>query len=145
MVGSGSRLYSAWRMPVPGAHHLHVAGLGAALVAEAVLVGDRALAHVGDDLHVGVRVRRKAGVRRDLVVVPDPQRAPAHPLGVVIVGEGEMMLGLQPAVVGAAELVEGLRSIIGALPGSGPRCFAESTMDSEQIRNRNYRNSLFPN
>src|SRR5690606_7058230 len=31
------------------AHHLHVAGPGAALVAQAVLVGDRTLAYIGDD------------------------------------------------------------------------------------------------
>jgi hypothetical protein len=43
------------------AHHLDVARLGAALVAQVVLVGDRAFADIGDDLHVGVRVRREAG------------------------------------------------------------------------------------
>ena len=64
-----------------GAHHLHVAGFGAALVAQAVLVGDRAFADIGDDLHVGVRVRREAGVRRDLVVVPDAQAPQPMRLG----------------------------------------------------------------
>src|SRR5271166_7051894 len=59
-----------------GTHHLHVAGCGAALVAEAVLVGDRTLADIGDDLHVGVRVRWKPGVRGDRVVVPHPDRTP---------------------------------------------------------------------
>ena len=48
-----------------GAHHLHVAGFGAAFVAQAVLVRDRALADIGDDLHVAMRMRRKAGLRRD--------------------------------------------------------------------------------
>src|SRR5690606_8576103 len=47
----------------PGAHHLHVSGQGAAVIAEAVLVGDGAAAHVGDDFHVLVRVRGKAGLR----------------------------------------------------------------------------------
>jgi hypothetical protein len=56
----------------PRAHHLHVAGFGASLVAERVLMGDGTFAHIGDDLHVGMGMRRKAGVRRDLVVVPDP-------------------------------------------------------------------------
>ncbi len=90
-----------------GAHHLHVARDSAAFVAEAVLVRDRALADVGDDLHVGVRMRREAGVGGDLVVVPDAKRAPAHALGIVVVGEGEVVLGLQPAVVGAAEARKG--------------------------------------
>src|SRR5690606_31658779 len=77
------------------------------LVAEAVLVGDRALAHVGDDLHVGVRMRREAGAGLDGVVVPHPQRAPVHPLRVVVAGEGEVVPGVEPAVVGAAEAGEG--------------------------------------
>src|SRR5690606_24890768 len=58
------------------AHHLHVAGFRAALVAQAVLVGDGAFAHVGDDFHVRVRMGREPGSRLDGVVVPDPQRAP---------------------------------------------------------------------
>ncbi|MGY4598747.1 hypothetical protein ACVWXL_006493 [Bradyrhizobium sp. GM22.5] len=90
-----------------GAHHLHVARFGAAFVAEAVLMGDRALAHIGDDFHVGVGMGGKAGVRRDLVVVPDPQGAVTHVVGVVMACEGEMMLGIEPAVIGAAELCEG--------------------------------------
>ncbi len=52
VVFSSSRLYSAWRTPVPGAHHLDVAGRGAAFVAQRVLVGDGAGADIGDDLHV---------------------------------------------------------------------------------------------
>ena len=32
--------------------------------------------------------------------------------GVVVVGEGEMVLRLQPAVIGAAELANGLSSIM---------------------------------
>ena len=90
-------------MPLSGAHHLHVAGLGAALVAERVLVRDRAFADIGDDLHVGMGMGGKAGVRRDLVVVPHPQRAVAHIVRVVVAAEREVMLCLQPAVIGAAE------------------------------------------
>ncbi|MOA05482.1 hypothetical protein D3C78_1250830 [compost metagenome] len=90
-----------------GAHHLYVAGFGAALVAQAVLVGDRALADVGDDFHLAVRMRWEAGARGDFVIVPDAQVAPAFAVGVVVLGEGEVVLGIQPAVVGAAELVEG--------------------------------------
>jgi hypothetical protein len=57
------------------AHHLHVARFRAALVAETVLVRDRAIAHIGDDFHVRVRMRRKTAVRGDFVVVPHAQRA----------------------------------------------------------------------
>src|SRR5208282_5942385 len=90
-----------------GTHHLHVAGYGAALVAEAVLMGDRTLADIGDDLHVGVRVRWKPGVGRDRVVIPHSQRAPAHALGVMVVGEREMVLGVEPTVVRTAQAFEG--------------------------------------
>jgi hypothetical protein len=65
-----------------GAHHLHVSGFGSAFIAETVLVRHRAFANVGDDFHVRVRVRRKARVGRDLVVVPDAQRAPTHSRGI---------------------------------------------------------------
>src|SRR5690606_11715155 len=65
-----------------GAHHLHVAGLGTALVAQVVLMADGPFAYVGDDLHVAMRMRRKARVRGDLVVIPDAQAPPVHSLGV---------------------------------------------------------------
>ena len=93
--------------PGAGAHHLHVAGRRAALIAHRILMADRAGADVGDDLHVRMGVRRKAGAGGDLVVVPHPDRAPAHPDGIMIAGEGEMVAGLQPAMVGMAERVEG--------------------------------------
>ena len=91
----------------PGAHHLDLAGLGATLVAEMVLVGDRAADHVGHDLHVAMGMRREPGLRLDAVVVPDAQRAPVDALGVAVLGEAEMEVGVQPAVVGLAEFREG--------------------------------------
>ena len=53
------------------AHHLHVAGFGPAFIAQAVAMRDIAFADIGDDLDVAVRVRRKAGAGRQIVVVPD--------------------------------------------------------------------------
>ncbi len=89
------------------AHHLDVACLGAAFVAHAVLMRDRTLPDIGDDFHVRVRMRREARVRGNLVVVPDVQVAPAHSVGVAVLGEGKMMLGFQPAVIRTAKPVEG--------------------------------------
>src|SRR5258707_9807839 len=89
-----------------GAHELDVTRFGSAFVAEAVSMGHRALTDIGDDFHVGVRVRRKPCVGRDLVVIPDAQRAPAHSRGIVVVGKGKVLLGFQPAAIFGGELVE---------------------------------------
>src|SRR6516165_5294271 len=64
---------------------------------------DRALADIGDDLHVCMRMRGKSRVGGDLVVVPHSQAPVAETLRVVIAGEGEVMLRLEPAVVCAAK------------------------------------------
>ena len=103
-----------------GADHLHVARLGAAAVAEAVLVGDRAFADIGHDLHVGVRMQRKAAARRDLVVVPDPQRAPVDAVGAVIVRKGEVVPRPQPTMVGLAQTLEGAAFDHFGLPAEVP-------------------------
>src|SRR6516162_1065183 len=105
----GTRLQIVFRMTDAGsgAHHLHVTGFGAAFVAEAVLMGDRTLADIGNDLHVGMGVRRKPGIRRDRVVIPYPERAPTHALGVVVLGKREMVLSVEPTVVRSAEAFKG--------------------------------------
>jgi hypothetical protein len=46
---------------------------------------------------------RKAGLGGDLIVVPDPQITPAHPLGIVVVSEGKMVFGVEPPVVGPTQ------------------------------------------
>src|SRR5690606_34110894 len=74
---------------------------------QAVLVGNGTLAHVGDDLHVGMRMRRKAGAGLDGVIVPHPQRAPVDTRRVVVLGERKVVPGIEPAVVGGTETVEG--------------------------------------
>src|SRR5690349_258274 len=76
----------------PRTHHLDIAGLGATAIAEAVLMGDGTLPHIGDDFHVGVRMQREAGVRRYGVVVEDAKRSPAHTGGIGMVAEREVML-----------------------------------------------------
>jgi len=85
-----------------GTHYLDIARDGAAFVAKTVLVGDSAFTHIGDDFHVGMRVRGKAGVGRDGIVIPHADATPAHARLIVIIGEREVMFGIEPAVVGAA-------------------------------------------
>src|SRR3954452_13846808 len=52
-------------------------------------------------------MRWKSALGADLVVVPHADPAPAHPGRVMIAREREMMAGVEPAVVGVAEAVEG--------------------------------------
>ena len=89
----------------PGAcaHHLHIASDGTAAVAEAVFMGDGALADVGDDFHVPVRVRFEPRLRRDAVFVPYAQAAPAHALDVMITSKGKVVARVQPAVLRMAK------------------------------------------
>src|SRR5260221_8523837 len=126
-------------------HHLHVAGFGAALVAEIILVGDGTLPDIGDDLHIRMGMGRKARVRGDLIVIPDPEGAPAHPFRVVISREGEVVFRLQPTVVGAAQTVE--RSTLYhdlTLRADSRRCLNAPKHRERGLHiNRNYRNSLF--
>src|SRR3546814_2353684 len=97
---------SDWSSDVCSSDLLDIAGRGAALVAEAVLMGDRTLADIGDDFHVAVTVHRKAGMRLDLVVVPHPQgtEAVAHRGGDA--GEAEVEPAVQPVDMHASEIVE---------------------------------------
>ena len=73
-----------------------------AAVAHAVLVRQRAFEHVADDLHVAVAVGAEAGAGGDAVLVDDAQVAEAHVARVVVVGEREAVVALEPAVVGVA-------------------------------------------
>jgi hypothetical protein len=56
-------------------------------------MGDRALADIGDDFHLLMRVGRKARVGSDLIVVPHAQAPVTHALGIVIAGKRKVLLG----------------------------------------------------
>ena len=99
--------------PRAGAHALHVArpdhtrrlallGARGLAVAHVVLVCQRAVEHVADDLHVAVAMGAEAGARGDAVFVDDPQVAHAHVGRVVVVGKGKAVPTVQPAVLGMA-------------------------------------------
>ncbi|MNO00548.1 hypothetical protein D3C81_2204630 [compost metagenome] len=61
---------------------------------------NRAVQHIGDDLHVTVAVRAETAAGGDAVVVDHAQRAKAHVSGIVVVGEGKGVKGIEPAMVG---------------------------------------------
>jgi hypothetical protein len=66
---------------------------------------ERPFEDVREDLHVGVAVRAEALPRLDAVFVDDAQRAEAHVLRVVEVGERERVEALEPAVGGVSAVV----------------------------------------
>ena len=67
-------------------------------------MGDGTGAHIGDDFHVPVRMRREARLRGDDIVVPHPQIAPVHAGRVVVLRKGEVMTGIEPAMVSTTKL-----------------------------------------
>jgi hypothetical protein len=67
-------------------------------------VGQRAVEHIADDLHVAVAVGAEATARGDAVLVDHAQVAHAHVRRVVVAGEGEAVKAAQPAVIGVAAL-----------------------------------------
>src|SRR5690554_2712344 len=83
-----------------GTHYLYIAREGPALVAQTVLVGDRSLADIGDDLHVAVRMGWEPRMRSDDVIVPYAQMSPVHAFGIMVFSKGKMVPGIQPTVVG---------------------------------------------
>ncbi len=85
-----------------GAHHLDIAIADDGHVAHAVFVFEVAFERDGDDLHVVMRVGAEAFAAHDGVVVEHAQHAEVHAFGVVVVGEGEGVVTVEPAVVGVA-------------------------------------------
>jgi hypothetical protein len=71
----------------------------------AVLVLERALEDVGEDLHVAVAVRAEARSRLDPVVVDHAQAAKAHVARVVVLAERERVPAVEPAPVGPAAVL----------------------------------------
>ena len=85
------------------AHDLDVAGHGPADIAGAVFVRHGAVAHIGDDFHVGMGVTAEAGAGRDLVVVPDHEGAEGAIRGIAFGRNDEVMARLQPAEIAVIE------------------------------------------
>src|SRR5205823_9212134 len=87
-----------------GAHALYVARHDGRAGAHRILVSERAFEHIGDDLHVAVAVRAEAATGLHAVLVDDAQHPVAHVLRVVVIGEGEAVVRVEPAVLGVAAL-----------------------------------------
>ena len=125
----------------PGAHYLDVARAGAPFITHRIAMADGAGANVGDDFHVTVGMRRKAALGGDPVIVPDANAPPAHARRIVIIGEAEMVAGIEPAVVGVAQRSEGSDVDHERKDGRGPLALSSVT-DVTGIRGGTGRNAL---
>src|SRR5207247_1131187 len=106
------RVVLAVRDAGAGGHALHLAGVDDGPGPQAVLVLERALDDVGDDLHVAVAMGGEACARLHPVLVDDAQAAEAHVARVEVVGEREGVAARKPAELRAAAL--GARTEVGA-------------------------------
>src|SRR5688572_30445729 len=70
-----------------GVHDLDIAGANDAAITHRIFMLQRAAQHIGDDLHVAMRVREKTAAARHHVIVDDAQRTKTHVLRVVVIGE----------------------------------------------------------
>ena len=87
------------------AHFLDAARPDHRRIAHAVTMRDRALQHIGDDLHVTVTMHAKARAGRDPVFIDHPKRTKIHVRGVLIRGKREAVPRFQPAQIGLAAFV----------------------------------------
>ena len=89
----------------PGAHPLGQPRIDEALVSGGVLVLELAVEDPGDDLHVAVGMRGEARPGPHPVVVADQQQPVVGVLGVVVPGEAEAVLRVEPGDVSEEALV----------------------------------------
>src|SRR3989442_1569597 len=89
------------------AHQLDLSGPDHAAPSRAVLVLERALEPVGQNLHVSVAVGAECCAGLHAIIVDHSQGAEPHVGGVVVVAEREGVPAVEPAPVGAAALLGG--------------------------------------
>jgi hypothetical protein len=61
---------------------------------------DSALADLGYNFHVIVGMRSEARTCSNFIVIPDANIPPAHACRIMVTGKTEVMVGIQPAVIG---------------------------------------------
>ena len=105
-IGSvGDALSSECSAPDPSVMRwTEPAGSGPNGAADVVLVPEEALDHVGEALHVAVRVERPHGAGDEPVVVEHAHRAEAVVLRVAVVVEAEVPAGAEPATARVEDL-----------------------------------------
>jgi hypothetical protein len=60
--------------------------------------------NVTDDLHISVAMGTETFTWFNAIFIDHAQITPVHVMGIVIVGKGEAMKGLQPTVIGKSSV-----------------------------------------
>src|SRR5882724_610797 len=89
------------------AHDLDVTSHGPTDIAGTVFMRDGALADMGYDFHVRMRVATKTGAGRDLVIVPDHECAEGAIRRIAVGRNDEVVARLQPAAIAVIERLFG--------------------------------------
>ena len=85
-----------------GTHYLHIAIANSGHGAHAVFVFQISFEWDADNFHVVMRVRTKAASCFHGVIIEYPEYAEVHSFRVVVIGETETVMGIEPAMVGVA-------------------------------------------
>src|SRR5262245_49866150 len=87
-----------------GGHALKFTGTDNRTISQTVLVFERPVQDIGDNLHVPVAVHPKSLTGCNPVVVDNPQRTKPHVSGIVVICKREAVVGVEPAMVEVAPL-----------------------------------------
>src|SRR5690606_13716854 len=85
-------------------HALHITSTDNRTAAQAIAMAHLTAQHIGNNLHISVRVHTKTHIGGDYVLVDYTQYGILHVVWVVITTKRERMIAIQPAVVGMAAL-----------------------------------------
>ena len=87
-----------------GAHELDLARCELSPISHAILMLQSTTDDVAEDFHIAVLVGGKAAAWRYTVFVDDPNAAKTHMRRIVIIGETESVMTVQPAMIAMATL-----------------------------------------
>ena len=87
----------------PCTHDLNITCDDTPPISKTVAMAHGTVTDIRDDFHVDVAVRRETAVRRNFVIVPDAQRAPAR----TRVHRQKMVLGLEPIALITGKRLKG--------------------------------------
>src|SRR5215470_1493334 len=88
-----------------GSHSLHITGPDHRSIAHAVFVFQCTLENISNDLHIAVTMLGKPSTGCDKVFIDHAETTKAHVAWIVILIEGEGVIGIQPTMVEVTSLI----------------------------------------